>query len=242
MVFFVLYILFLFLIVATPFIEIKNLTEFSPQKLFLPYGVILFAFLGIAAIPEIGIELRENKKKIKKAIIFGSLITLFAYILFAFIVVGVVSPDKITDGSIIGLGEALGQKALLFGIIFGVLTMATSFIAVGLALKQMYNLDFKCSNDLSTFLTCFIPLMVVIVLILIKIDNAFFKILDLTGIIAGGILGILIILMIQKAKKFGDRKPEYSIRSIKIVNILLIIMFLAGMIYESLKIIGLIKI
>lgn len=242
MVFFVLYIIVLLIIVAYPFIEIENLSAFNPQKLFLPYGVILFSFLGMAAIPEIGIELRENKKNIKKAIIWGSLIPLFAYILFALIVVGVTGPENITDGSIIGLGNVLGPKVLLFGIIFGVLAMATSFIAVGLALKEMYNFDFKYSNDLSTFLACFVPLVIAIAIILIKIDNAFFKVIDMTGIIAGGLLGILVILMVRNAKKIGDRKPEYSIRSIKVFDILLIIMFLAGMVYESLKIIGIINI
>ena len=242
MVFFVLYIIVLLMVVAYPSVEIKNLSVFNPQKLFLPYGVILFAFLGMAAIPEIGIELRENKKKIKKAIIWGSLIPLFAYVFFALIVVGVTGPENITDGSIIGLGNVLGPKVLLFGIIFGVLAMATSFIAVGLALKEMYNFDFKCSNDLSTFLACFIPLVIAIALILTKIENAFFKVIDLTGVIAGGFLGILVILMVWKAKKLGDRKPEYSIQSIRIFDILLILMFLAGMIYESLKIIGLIRI
>ncbi len=242
MVFFVLYILVIFMVIALNFTKIEYLTEFSPQKLFLPYGVILFAFLGMAAIPEIGIELRENKKKIKKAILWGSLIPLFAYIIFAFIVVGIVGPEKVTDDSIIGLGNVLGYKVLFFGTIFGILTMSTSFIAVGMALKQMYNFDFKCSNNLSLGLTCFIPLITTIIIILIKIENAFSKILELTGIISGGILGILIILMIWKAKKLGDRKPEYSVHSIKILDILLIIMFLAGMVYETLKIAGLVKI
>ena len=242
MVFFIVFIISLFIAVAFPFVDIKNLTAFSPQKLFLPYGVILFAFLGAAAIPEVGIELKENKTKIKKAIVWGSLIPLIVYVLFTFIVVGVVSPEKMTDDAIIGFGNALGHKVLLFGLIFGMLTMATSFIAVGLALKEMYNFDFKCSNDLSTFLACFVPLVISVALILIKVDHAFFKVIDITGIVSGGVAGILIILMVWKAKKLGERKPEYSVHSKKIFDILLILMFLAGMVYESLKIIGLIKI
>lgn len=242
MVFFVVYIIVLLAFVAYPSIDIKNLSAFNPQRLFLPYGVILFAFLGMAAIPEVGIELKENKSKIKKAIVYGSLIPLFAYIIFASIIVGVTGPENVTDDAIIGLGNVLGPKVLLFGIIFGVLTMATSFIAVGLALKEMYNFDFKCSNDLSTFLACFFPLIIAIALILTKIENAFFKVIDLTGVIAGGFLGVLIILMVWKAKRMGDRKPEYSIRSIKTLDVLLMIMFLAGMVYESLKIMGFIRI
>ena len=242
MVFLILCIMLFFVVFAYSSVKIENLAGFNTARLFLPYGVILFAYLGAAAIPEIGIELKDNKKKIKKAIIIGSLIPIVVYVLFALVVVGIVGPEKMTEDAIIGLGAVLGKKFLLVGLAFGILTMATSFIAVGLALKEMYNFDFKCSKRLSTFLACFIPFIAAVALILIKTKDAFVKVIDLAGVVSGGIMGGLIIMMVWNAKKIGDRNPEYSISSIRIVDILLILMFLAGMVYESLKIIGLVRI
>jgi uncharacterized membrane protein YfcA len=73
-----------------------------------------------------------------------------------------------------------------------------------------------------------------------KIHNAFFKVIDLTGALVGSLTGILIVLMIWKAKKLGDRKPEYSIHKNKLIGFILILMFLAGIVYGLLKIAGVI--
>lgn len=242
MVIFILLIVIFFLIASFPSIKIEHLTQFNLRNIFIPYGVVLFAFMGMAAIPEINEELRKNKKEMKKVIIVGSLISLVVYMLFAFIVVGVTGVENVTDGAIIGLGNVLGYRMLVFGIIFGVLTMATSFIAIGLALKEMYNFDFKLKEPLSSFLVCFVPLVVSMFIILIRIDNAFFKVIDVTGALSGSLMGILIVLMLWKAKKLGDRKPEYSIHENRIIGFLLILMFLAGIVYEILKIVNFLRV
>ena len=222
-------------------IDYTNLQHFYPSRFFIPFGVILFAFFSTAALPELGEELKNNKKLMKKAIIIGSIIPIIIYIVFTLIIIGVTGINT-TDGAIIGLGNVLGYNALLLGTIFGILTMATSFIAVGLALKEMYNFDFKLSRRKSATITCLIPLIFVIVLLNLKIRNPFFRVLDITGIFAGGIAIILTILMSWKAKKLGERKPEYSIHENKWVGSLLIIMFLAGMLLELLIITGIITI
>jgi len=51
--------------------------------LFLPFGVVLFAFLGAAAVPEMKEELGKNTKKLKKAIIIGGIVPILLYGLFA---------------------------------------------------------------------------------------------------------------------------------------------------------------
>jgi len=236
MVMLILLIVIIVFIISIPSIRIEHLAQFNIKQIFVPYGVVLFAFLGMAAIPEMNEELRNNKKGMKKSIIIGSLISMTVYILFAVVIIGVTGLENITDGSIIGLGNILGYKMLVFGIIFGVLTMATSFIANGLALKEMYKFDFRLKEPLSSLLICFIPLIIAILIILTRIDNAFFKIIDVTGAVAGGLMGIFVVLMYWKAKELGDRKPEYSIHKNKIIGFLLISMFLAGIIYGLLKI------
>ena len=71
---------------------------------------------------------------------------------------------------------------------------------------------------------------------MVQIKNSFFKVLDVTGAIAGGIIGILIVMMIWRAKKYGNRKPEYSIKENRILDIIFVLMFLGGIVYEIVKV------
>ena len=232
MVALILVIIVAFIIIGAPYINLNNLISFNIKNIFIPYGVVLFAFMGVVAIPEMNEELRKNKKHFKKSIITGTLISMVVYIIFALIVIGITGQENMTDGAVIGLGKVLGNNILLFGLFFGILTMATSFIAIGLALKEMYKLDFKLKEKLSTSLTCSIPLIASVIIILTSIDNSFFKVIDITGAVSGGLIGILVVLMYWKAKEIGNRQPEYSINKNNIVGFLLILMFLAGIIYK----------
>ena len=241
MVFFLLVVILIIFVSAFSSIKPENLAGFDAKNIFLPYGVVLFALLGLGAIPELREELKENKKGMKKAIIIGSVIPIIVYIIFALIVVGATGKAT-TDDAILGLASLLGYKMLVFGTLFGILAMATSFVAVGLALKEMYCFDFKFKNSLSSFLTCFIPLAVALVIVSAKIDNAFYKVLDITGAFDGSLAGILVVLMIWKAKALGNRKPEYSMHLNKFTALLFILIFLAGTAYTILKLAGIIKI
>lgn len=231
MVFFIILIMAIFSFVMLPKIDYSNLAGFSLTKLFIPYGVVLFAFAGSGAIPELGEELKNSKKQVRTAIIIGSLIPLVVYLLFAFLIVGVAGSDT-TDGAIIGLESLVGHKILMLGVIFGILTMVTSFLAVGLALKGMYRFDFNMKRLKASNITCLIPLAVSVAIILAKTENAFFYVLDMTGALAGSLMCILIVLIFLKAKKLGNRKPEYSLHKNSLISLILILMFLAGIAYK----------
>jgi len=231
MVFFILIILCVIGVFTIPYIQMSNLTPFNIKNIFLPYGVVLFAFLGTGAIPEIREELKEHKYLMKKAIIIGSLIPLFVYLLFSLMVVGVTGINT-TDGALLGLGDVLGQNIMKFGLIFGILTMATSFLAVGLALKEMYMFDFKMNQNEASSLVCLIPVILFLFIFLLNINNAFYRVLDITGAILFSILGVVVVLMSLRSKKLGDRTPEYSIKGREIFTVILIIMFILGFIHK----------
>ncbi|MBL7054751.1 amino acid permease [Candidatus Woesearchaeota archaeon] len=237
-VFFIL-IIFAILIFALPNINQQNLASFELKNIFIPYGVILFAFFGVAAIPEIREELKNNEKVMKKAIIIGSTIPIIIYIVFALVVVG--ASSTVTDGAILGLSEVLGYKMLLLGVVFGILTIATSFIGVALALKETYMFDFRLKPFTSSIIACFIPLIMALIIITSDIKNAFFKVLDITGTFGGSLAAIFIVLIYFKAKKYGNRKPEYTIKH-NFLGFILILMFILGLLYKVLELTGLIKI
>ena len=223
----VLFIVLIISLIGFTKMDFNNLRTVDFSYLFYPYGVILFAYLGMAAIPEVKEELVNNKKEMKKALIIGSLIPLIVYILFAFVVVGVTGKNT-TEIATLGLSNIFGWQAALFGNLFALFAVSTGFLTLGLALKEMYNYDYKLNKNLSWFLVCFLPF---IFLLVFRDITSFRNILNITGVLAGGIEGILVICMFFKAKKLGDRKPEYSLNKNYLIGVLIILMFILGIIF-----------
>lgn len=228
----VLSIILLIIGVSIWHVDIANLNSFSIKRVFIPYGVVLFAYLGMVAIPEMKEELKGNLKCMKRAIIIGAAIPIIVYTLFSLVVVGAIGLDKFEmmepDQRIatIALGTVVGKSMFIMGNLFAVFAMLTSFITLGLALKEMYVFDYKINKNIAWGLTCVIPFVIG----LSKLTN-FIEIIGLTGVVAGGIDAVLIILMTMKAKKLGDRKPEYTIKINWMIAILLMSVFVAGAIF-----------
>lgn len=211
-----------------PKINLSNLAAFDFSMIFMPYGVIFFALAGSVAIPEMKEILIDNKKQLKKAIFIGSIIPIIIYFLFALIIVGVTGINT-TEIATIGLGNMFGKTMIILGNLFAVFAMATSFLTLGLALKEMYWYDYKINKQVAWLLTCIPPF-----LIFLFLAKSFIQVIGLTGGIAMSLEGILLVLIFNRAKKLGKRKPEYSIKKSNILSFLLIILFILGMVYTFL--------
>jgi len=218
-------IVFILALMAVPLISTENFTSFKVRNLFVPYGVVFFAFLGAAAIPEMREELVRNEKKLKRSIIIGASIPIAVYLIFTVIVVGVTGLQT-TEVATLGLGQIIGRHVILIGNLFAVLTMATSFLTLGLALKEMYNYDYNINHQISWGLTIIIPLIIALSNV-----TTFIKAIGIAGVVAGGLEGILIVLMAFRAKKFGNRKPEYSVKLNKTLAVLIIAIFVLGAVF-----------
>jgi tyrosine-specific transport protein len=217
-------VVLLIFFLAVSKINPANLSEFSFSKMLIPYGVVLFAFIGTSAIPEMGEELAKNKKDLKKAIIIGSLIPLAIYILFATSIVGVLG-SKTHEIGALGLAAILGEKMAFIGALFALLTVSTSFMVLGLALKELFWYDYGLRKNTSWLLACFVPF---ILFLLVRKVASFTTVLDVTGIITGAIIGILVIIMTINSKKKSERKPEYSIYINKFIAFIIILLFIIG--------------
>lgn len=222
--------LFIFIIIVALIflsgrIDAQNLQTFDALKIFAPYGVIVFAYLGTTAIPEMREEMKGHWKEFKKAIIIGSAIPIIVYLLFALAVVGIAG-QKTAEIATLTIGQMLGTTGLILANIFAVLAMFTSFIALGYGLKEMYNYDYKINIKTSWAITCAVP----IIILFLGVES-FANTLEITGAISGGLAGVLAVLMHSRAKKYGDRKPEYSINVTVIGGILLMAVFIIGAVF-----------
>jgi len=215
------------LFLGWPSIRWENFLSFHPENFFLPYGVILFAIGAVVVIPLMKESMGEgDSRAFRKAIIVGSLVSFAVYLTFAFVIVGITGESTSPEG-IVGLGNLLGKKFLIIGSIFGALTMTTSFLTHSLVLKDMYALDCKMSRGWSWLLTCAVPLAIFLLGL-----NDFIKMISLVGAILGGLRCILIILIWIQSRKKGDRQPEYSMGSHRIVVPVLLLVFALGIAYQ----------
>jgi len=226
LMFFMLGIICLLIIFGAPKIVITNVLATNLNYLFLPYGVILFALSCSSAIPDMKNILADKKDKLKKAIIIGIIIPMIVYIIFSLVIVGICGANT-SESAILGLQSSLGTKAVIIGLIFGCITMTTSFLTVGLVLKEVYMYDFKLNKYLAWVAVVFPPLLIV----LMKLAS-FIEIIGFVGALIGGIDGILIIKMFQKSKQIGQRKPEYELKVSSFFTYLLYAVFILGMFYE----------
>jgi len=208
------------------FINVSNLLTQSPSQFFLPFGVILFSLSFISAVPELEYIMKKRQKKIKSAIVASGIATVIIYALFMMVVVGI-SGVNTSEEMFSGLSLFMGNSVITLGLIFGVFAVATSYLMIGINLKEIFRYDYHLSRNKSWALACFIP-----VLIFILGLRDFITVINFTGAVAGGFIGILIIIIFYKAKKTGDLKPAYEINVPKIVSTLMVFVFVLGIVYQ----------
>ena len=220
-------------IVSYQDIDGQNLTTINLAKFFAPYGVILFALMGMPAVPEMQEVLENEKQKMKKAIVIGSIIPIIFYIHFALIVVGIIGLENF---EVLEPNQRIATIALsiysspLFGMLanfIAVLSMFTSFLTLGIAMIEMYEFDYSFSKPLALLLTFIIPLIIT----LLKLST-FIAVIAITGAVAGGLQGIIIIFTFWKAKLLGERMPEFSLKPHKVLGVVLIVLFGIGVALE----------
>ncbi len=207
-----------------PLVDYRNFAAVNWSNWLLPYGVVLFALSGSVAVPEMRQVLKGQERKLKATIFSGTSISAIIYLGFAWAVVGV-SGQRTSEDAILGLVPYLGSWVVQVGAIFGVLAVFTSFIALGLNLKNTYHRDYHLKGNLSFVLTCIIPLVAYWLGI-----KSFILVIGFIGAVAAGLDGIITVLIYLKAKRRGDRRPEYSLRSAKFLSGFLILIFSLGLI------------
>jgi amino acid permease len=163
--------------------------------IFLPYGVILSALWGATVIPEMEELLGENKRKLRKIVPLGVIIPAIFYLLFIIIAFGI-SGNTTTAEAISGLKAHLPVFVSSFLFFFGIVVVFTSYVSIGLALRNSLRYDLGINKKIAWLIACFAPFF----FYLIGFRN-FIKVMGFVGAVALAIEGILIILMYNKVKK-----------------------------------------
>ncbi len=217
----VFFILLIFIFSSKNF-SLTNLKGFDITKLFIPYGVLVFSYMGTSAIVESKEVLGKGLKYFKRAIIISSVIIIISYLLFAFGILGLSGASKYEIATN-GIGQSLGYIGLLLANVFALLTMTTPFIVLGYALKEMYIHDYKINKYLSWLIAVIPPIF-----LLYFGTQSFIKIVEISGAITAAIAGVIIILMYKIAKRRYQREPEYIINIPDVLLFLLALLMIVG--------------
>ena len=181
---------------SVPHVDASNLTYVVADNWFLPFGVVLFAFGGLAAVPEMAHVLGRYKANLlRPAIITGMILVGIVYIAFAAVVTGVTGIETTEEG-IVGLGSVVGEWALLLGSVIGLFSVFTSFLILALSNMDTIIYDFKRRHLTGWFISIIVPLM-----IFLLGARSFIAVVGLTGGILGSVIGLLVLYTYIKAKR-----------------------------------------
>lgn len=214
-------------LISLPYLKLENfpLANLHFSNLLLPYGIILFALSGTAAIPETEEVLRSDRSKLIKAIFIGSLVPVFVYLLFTLVIIGVSGPQTSND-AISGLKNILPDWVVNFGAFLGIITMSTAFISLGYVLAEVWHRDYKMTKTISFTLSS-LPLLI----LFFFTSRNFIAVLEFSGALTGGLAGILIILLYLRSQKMGQQEPAYSLNFPPAVLWTIFAIFLLGMFF-----------
>lgn len=227
----VLAVIVFIILASAPAVEFVNFKYSNLASLFLPFGVVLFAFSGSGSVLEAHSLLAGDKIKFKKAILIAGVIIMLTYLLFSVVVLGVTGA-KTTEIATIGLGNKLGHSVFFFGNIFAALAMCMSFMTIGLQFRHSLCWDYKLAKPLATLIACGVPL-----LFYLSGLRGFILMIDIVGGVFFTAEMFLIILIYWRAKQKGDLPvSKYKLHHVFLLLAFLILVLLIGGVYSVTKV------
>lgn len=141
---------------SAPHVDVRLWQTADWTKLFVPYGVLVFAYSGAASVPEAWSIMKNRERQFQKAIVIAGSIVIAVYAIFTLTVVGVTG-SATTEIATIGLGKTVGPMAYILGNLFAAIAMGTVFLIVTTAMRDSLAWDFRVPRVLATVLVLGAP-------------------------------------------------------------------------------------
>lgn len=126
----------------TPSVELRYLVDPVHPTIFLPFGVLLFAFCSLPVLPEVVELLGRDSKKTTRAIISANVLVAVLYAGFAIVVDGVTGYFP-ADLALSTIFESVSTPIAIIGSTIGVFATLTSFIILGMNVFEVAMIDYR---------------------------------------------------------------------------------------------------
>lgn len=207
------------------------------------FNLAIFCYIAQYTVPEMSRGFAaSNIRMLPKAIITGMLITCILLMLVPMAALGLTGPDNVTEVVTIAWGQALGQWAFFLANGFALCAMMTSFWAVGESFmtnivdRLKFPSEWEVKYRLIAIAIVIIPPFALAYSGLVGFVDAIY----FAGAFAGAIMSIVPVSMLNKARKEGDREPEWTCGKLAhpAVQAMLIILFCGAALYAILDAMG----
>ena len=212
------------IVYISPSIQVNELSlykDLSAVDVLTTYGILLFACFGLTAVPQVREILKHEQPQLfKRAVFIGAVVPVVLYGAFAFAVLGVTG-DKTSNIATLELGNQVGTLMVLMGSVLAFFAMASSFVALGLALRTIYEHDYGLPSYLAVLITLLVP----IALFVLGLRD-FIEVVSFVGGLSISLVGmVIVVLHFRMRSLLGERKTvvQYFLYSI------VFIIFLVGM-------------
>ncbi len=182
------------------------------QEWLLPLAPVLFALSGRVAIPTL-VKFNANPKAVRASIILGTIIPAIVYGLFVFSILGI--SNFVSEDAVSGLFGVLPQWLLVSVGILGLFALITSYVSVGLDVRNSLRFDFKLPLWATAIVVLGGPLAIYFL-----VSRQFLGLVGLVGGVFIGLEGIFLLVMWLRGA------ASFKIRLIKKVSpVILIALF-----------------
>lgn len=194
-----------------PGISLSNVWVFNPYFIIPIMNLAVFTFIAQYVVPELarGME-KQHSAQISKAIIAGMVVTGFMLSLVPFAALGLLG-QSVSEVVTLSWGEKLGQSAYYMANVFALLAMFTSFMAIGYTtMRNVIDIahwpQHGKQRAIAVLITVLIPLF-----ISLAGFGGFVSALSYAGGLAGVIMSIVPVLLLNASRIRGDREPAWTV-------------------------------
>ena len=213
-------------VLAVPHVEISHFTGFELDQAALPLGVILFAVSGLSAIPEVREALGQRARMLPQVIALGMACVLLVFLMFVIAILGF-NGGQTTPDAITGIVNSAGRPVAILAATIGTLVVFSAFVTLGTSIMNTLLYDFRLRYGYAWLAAVGVPLVV-----FLMGARSFIDVIGTVGGLLGGVLGLLIVVAYEKARRSGEL-PKRVLRIPSLVVFGCFVLFL-GMIVVTL--------
>ncbi len=231
---------FLFLLIfVTPHVEASNYSGGKPKYLWAAVPVVVLSFTSHIIVPSLRSYLGGDVAKLKKALLYGSLISLVFYLVWEFLIIGMLPLSgkyglETIGGSphpVAGLTDALSAilgvpwVAVVVGL-FSFFALVTSFFGVALSLYDFLADGFKIKKTIKGKAFLLLLIFAPPLLFSLFYPGGFILALGYAGVFVAILYGLLPAFMVWRGRYFEKKKEHFRVFGGKLT---LLIMFVGSL-------------